>query len=41
MATIIEAAPTIEPTERSNSPAIISMAIGTAMMPRSDEVSSQ
>ena len=33
--------PTIAPTDRSNSPAIISMPIGMAMMPSSDDVSSQ
>src|SRR5918999_1038002 len=33
IAMIMPAAPTIEPTERSNSPAIISIATGTATMP--------
>jgi hypothetical protein len=34
-------APTIDPTERSNSPAIIRMPTGIAMMPSSAAVSSQ
>ena len=38
---IIELAPTTDPTERSNSPAIISIPIGIAMMPSSAAVSSQ
>ena len=41
IATIIDAAPTTDPTERSNSPPIISMPIGRATMPRSEAVSSQ
>src|SRR5579883_1778 len=41
MATIIEQPPTTAPTERSNSPPIISMPTGRAMMPRSEAVSSQ
>ena len=35
IATIIEAAPTVEPIERSNSPAIIRMPTGMATMPSS------
>ena len=35
MATTIEAAPTVEPIDRSNSPAIISMPTGIATMPSS------
>ncbi|KSV71987.1 hypothetical protein N182_29960 [Sinorhizobium sp. GL2] len=40
-ATMIEAAPTTEPVERSNSPAIIRSPIGSAMMPSSAAAFSQ
>jgi hypothetical protein len=41
MATIIDAAPIVEPIDKSNSPAMSNSATGAAMMPSSAAVSSQ
>lgn len=39
--TVMEPAPTIDPTDKSNSPAIISRPTGIAMIPISEAVPSQ